>query len=494
MRVAAPLFEPNPAPPQLSPETAPPDTPAPASAPAKESRVSVSQLAALINGALRDGLPARVYVVGEVSGFKDQTHWWFRLKDEGAVIECVMFASAARKHAGRLRDGDEIVARGRVEHYPKQGRTQLYIDRIEPIGAGALEQQFRAMCEELRTLGYFDADRKKPLPIFPKRVAVITSKTGAAVQDVIDTFRRRAPFVPLLIVDVRVQGEGAAIGVAAAIDRIGAEHAALGVDAIILTRGGGSLEDLWAFNERAVADAVLRSPIPIVAAIGHETDTTIAELVADERAATPTQAAMRLAPDRDALAQQVDHHADRLGAIVRRLAAYDAERLRSVARHPFLRDPRSMIVERAARVDRLERALAAAARSRAHREDARLATLSARLARRRPEALLAERDARLRESERRLAAAVRGLVVRRRAELAALARTLDATGPINVLRRGYTITTRADGRLVRSPADTEIGDMITTRTADGEFISTVGEHTTPPHNPDDRSPLFDDET
>lgn len=494
MRVAAPLFE-TPASKANEPSTASqPDTSAdtapPAARPA-DDRVTVTQLASLINGALRDGLPAKVHVVGEVSGFKDQTHWWFRLKDEGAVIECVMFASAARKHGGRLRDGDEVVARGRVEHYPKQGRTQLYVDRIEPIGAGALERKFRDLCDELRSLGCFDADRKKPLPIFPKRVAVITSKTGAAVQDVLDTFRRRAPFVPLLIVDVRVQGDGAATGIAAAIDRVGRERTSLGIDAIILTRGGGSLEDLWAFNERLVADAILRCPVPIVAAIGHETDTSIAELVADERAATPTQAAVRLAPDRDAFAQQIEHHAARLRAIVQRIAAHDAERLRSVARHPFLRDPRTIIVERVNRVDRLERTLAAAVRGTAHREHARLASLTARLARRRPEAIIADRSARLREAERRLASVVRGLLDRRRAELVALARTLDATGPINVLRRGFTLTTRADGRLVRSPGEVEHGDLITTRTAEGDFVSTVGEHQTPRRPHTDSGPLFD---
>ena len=485
MRAPASLFESHEhadegagADPSGSPPAAPAHPKPPKGAGAgRDDRYTVTQLAALINGALRAGLPARVSVVGEISGFKDQTHWWFRLKDAGAVIECVMFASAARKHRSAPRDGDEVVARGRVEHYPKQGRTQLYVDRIEPIGAGALEQQFRALCAEIKALGWFDPERKQPLPRFPRRVAVVTSRTSAAVQDVIDTFRRRAPFIPILLVDVRVQGAQAAGEIARAIERVGRERERLGVDAILLTRGGGSIEDLWAFNERAVAEAIVRSPVPIVAAIGHETDTTIAELVADERAATPTQAAMRLAPDRAALLEQVEQLDARSRAMIGRLLDHQRERLRGLSRAPFLRDPRSLLQRRRESLAAAVRAGRAAIDGRLHRARSRVSSASARLARLRPEVALAERRARVREAERRLAGSVRVLVLRRREVMRGLARTLDATGPMNVLRRGYSVTTRADGRVVRGAGDAAEGDLIITRLADGQLLSTVGDHT-----------------
>lgn len=474
MRVSAPLFE------QQDDARPAPITGPSADAPAasqRERRLTVRQLAELINGALRDGLPARVAVVGEVSGMTQRTHWWFRLKDADAVVECVMFASRARRAGAAPRDGDEVLAVGRVEHYAKQGRTQLYVDRLEPVGAGALDQKFRALCEELRGLGFFDPERKRPLPAFPRRVAVITSRTGAAVHDVIDTFRRRAPFVELLIVDTRVQGVGAERDIAAVIERVGRQRGALGVDAILLTRGGGSIEDLWAFNERAVADAVLRAPIPIVAAIGHESDTTIAELVADARAATPTQAAVLLAPDREALAQQTQHLSDRLGLAMARGLAQRRDRVEALGNRPALRDPRRLITERRARLAGARASLTASLTGRVHRDRARVDRLLARLARGRPEAVLADRRARLREGGRRLRWAGSRLVERRRDRLDALGRALRATGPLNVLRRGYTVTVRADGRLVRGPADAATGDLLTTIGADGRLFSTVGDFT-----------------
>lgn len=479
MRAAASLFE------QDQGVPPPPSEPAaPAAAPA-ELRYTVAQLAAMIDNALKTGLPARLSVVGEVSGFKEQTHWYFRLKDSAAVIECVMFSSAVRKHTYIPRDGEEIVARGRVEHFARQGRTQLYVDRVEPIGAGALELKFRELCNDLRALGWFDPAAKKPLPRFPRRVAVVTSKTGAALHDVLDTFQRRAPFIPLLLVDVRVQGDRAAADIANAIAHLNKLRERLQLDAILLTRGGGSIEDLWAFNERVVAEAIHRSALPVVAAIGHETDTTIAELVADERAATPTQAAMRLSPDRHALQEQADQLAARLRFSTARFLSHEQQRLRAVARHPFLTDPRSLMREHARRLSRLHERMTHCMIARAHREQAKLADRAALLAQRRPEALLARRDARVHEADRRLNDSVRRLLERRRYEIEQCRRTLEATGPMNVLRRGYSVTLDANGQLVRSASDVSPGDVIQTRLSDGVVHSTVTQSA-------DQAPTVDD--
>jgi len=451
-------------------------------------RVTVTQLASMIGSVLKSELPARLNVVGEISGFKDMTHWYFRLKDAGAVIDCVMFASAVKRMAAAPRDGDEVLACGRIEHYAKNGRTQLYVDRIEPIGAGALEQKFRALCREIQALGWFDPAIKNPPPRFPRRVAVVTSRTSAAAADVIDTFRRRAPFVPLLLVDVRVQGESAAGQIARALDRLNRRQAELGIDAILLTRGGGSIEDLWAFNERLVANAIHRSDLPVVAAIGHESDTTIAELVADERAATPTQAAMRLSPDRAALSEQVETLCARLRSNIERLLARDKQRLGSAARRPFFAAPASLTLRHRARLDSTARSLASTMRSRLDQERIRLGEKNMALVRQRPEAVIAARRAKANELRRRLRGSLDHLLERRRAALRQLRRTLEATGPMNVLRRGYSVTFREDGRLVRSESDVAEGDLLLTRLADGRIISTVGDHTANQSDPTSDEP------
>ncbi|TVQ59231.1 MAG: exodeoxyribonuclease VII large subunit [Phycisphaerales bacterium] len=435
---ARPTFDP-------SKMAAQPGAPAPA---ASDVPISITRLAALIDGALRAGVPAPVRVRGEVSGFNDRTHWWFNLKDEDAVVSCVMFASAAKRAGFVPENGQEVVARGRIEHYAKQGKTQLYIDKMEPAGAGALEMRFRALCEEIRSLGWFDVERKRPPAWFPRRVAVVTSRTGAALQDVLDTMRKRCPGVGVVLVDVMVQGAHAAPQIAAAIRRVSDEHERLGVDTMIVTRGGGSMEDLWAFNERVVAEAIVRSAVPVVAAIGHETDTTIAELVADERCATPTQAAMRCTPDRTALAQQVDQHARRLRAALRSGVNARRARLERASARLSRSRPEAVYAARRERVARLRTLLRDALHERARAFDADRA--QERLDR-------ALRDARGRAASR----------------LDAAARTLDMVGPVNVLRRGYSVTLRADGRAVRAPGDVRQGDAIETRLATGSLRSIV---------------------
>jgi len=447
----------------------------------------VSQLAARINEALRAGLPAQVRVIGEISGFRDRTHWYFSLKDDAALLSCVMFASAIRRAGFTPEDGTEVVAAGRVEHFPKWGKTQLYVETLEPVGAGALELRYRKLVEEIRARGWFDEDRKKPLPRFPRRIAVVTAATGAALQDVLDTLRRRAPFIDVLTADVRVQGDRAAPDIARALARLGKRR---DVDLIILTRGGGSIEDLWAFNEPVVAEAIVRCPIPLIAAIGHETDTTIAELVADLRAATPTQAAVRAAPDADALLEQLDRAEGRLAAGLHR----SLDRLTSDLRAA-------------------EGRLLAIKRARLHRASDQLHRLAARLARRHPSAVYAARRTTLDDLEsrlvrtvrrsilakdplplrRRLSAAAAGRVRDQRARLADLERLLATTSPLAALRRGYSITMTESGRVLRSAEGVRAGDPLITRLADGTIRSTAtgGRRRPRPRTEGDAPTLFD---
>jgi len=420
-----------------------------AAPPAGDAPLTVSQLAARISGALAAGFPATVRVIGEVSGFRERTHWYFDLKDAQAVVNCAMFATAARKTKFPLRNGQEVVATGRVEFYDKQGRVSVIVERLEPVGAGALELAFRALCEELRALGWFDPARKRPVPTQPRRVGVVTSRTGAALQDVLDTMRRRNPAVDILFVDARVQGDGAAGEVAAAIRWLDANRARLGIDAILVTRGGGSMEDLWAFNERLVAEAIVGSTLPVVAAIGHETDTTIAELVADLRCATPTQAAMRLCPDRAAMLEQLDSLGARLAGAATRVLG-ERRHVESLAQHLRL-SVSGRISRWAGMVERL----------------------SGRLESHRPAALQARRAAMVEGLELRLAAAVRGEVERAGARLGAMTQQLTAVGPASVLNRGYSYTLRDDGALVKAVSDVRPGDVLSTQVSDGRIRSVV---------------------
>lgn len=447
--------------------------------------LTVSQLAERLTDAIGAGFPAAVRVAGEVSGFKPGSHWYFSLKDAGAVVSCVMFTNLVRAAlAGggfTPSDGQQVVVTGKPDYWAKGGRTSFIVTRIEPVGQGALDAAFKALCDELRKLGWFEPARKRPVPRFPRRVAVVTSRTGAAITDVLDTMRRRCPAVEVALVDVSVQGEGAAAQVAHAIGWIGRNHQRLGVDAVLVTRGGGSREDLWTFNERVVAEAIVNCPLPVVAAIGHESDVTIAELVADERCATPTQAAMRLTPDAPALLEQLAATGSFLRSALIRVARDRRARLDAEVRHANTVGP-AIIQSRARRLE------AAAARLERHRPAAEYARRQAMLEAAR-DRLAAAMRARLAQADTALFAAqlqsVIAATVQRAAERTAVFdRQLNAVGPAAVLKRGFSVTTREDGSIVRSIVDARPGERVRTRVADGAFGSVVDGATTPPPAPD----------
>lgn len=468
-----------------------------------DAPLSVSQLATRLDAALRAGLAGPIRVVGELSGFRDRTHWYFDLKDADAVINCAMWQSHSRRQGFTPTNGQQVVVRGRVEFYPPQGKVTLVCDRIEPVGAGALEIAYRALLEEIRALGWTSPERKRALPRFPRKVAIVTSRSAAALQDVIVTMRARCPAVAILLADVRVQGDKAAAEVAAAIRTINAHRERLGVDAILVTRGGGSMEDLWAFNDRGLAHAIVESDLPVVAAIGHETDTTIAELVADERCATPTQAAMRLSPDAAALGRQLDSLQRRATGAVQSLMELAGARLATCAASPTLADPRGILARLDARLAHAADRMAHAADAAVNASRARADTLALALAAAHPRAALAAATMRLASAEVRVKAAWHArpddqrldrardgltsafdLAARRAADrLDAHARHLQALSPLAVLARGFTLTRAADGTLVRDPAHVRPGDTLITTTAGGDIPSTVGAASPAPAQP-----------
>ena len=445
-----------------------PDAPPAAGA---DAPITVTEASARIKRAVES--TGRQRIVGEVSNFSQRQHWYFTLKDSESQLDCVMWASSTATARVVPANGMEVIVEGLATHWGPRGRTQLVVRSVARRGAGSLQQRFEELCRVLRAEGYFDEARKKRLPPFPRAVAVITSMQGAALQDVLRTARLRAPFVRIVAVDVPVQGDGAAQAVATAIDAVDRRADELGIDAIIVTRGGGSIEDLWAFNERAVADALLRARTPVVAAIGHESDTTVAELVADRRASTPTAAVMLLLPDREGMRQQVDHLHDRMNFLVRRRVADGRRTVEQLARHPFLRSPRGSVDLRRTALDRLSTRLASAARSRVARDRAAVGELRVRFEAHRPAARQAAARATLESLAARLARVVRAVPAGARTRVDGADRQLRILGPGETLARGWSLTFTEDGRLVRDASAVRPGELVRTRMSGGTVDSRV---------------------
>jgi len=445
--------------------------------PRQPEALSVSQLTARIERALKEGLPATVLVRGEVSNFKQHGgsgHLYFTLKDPGSCIDCVMFRSDAVNLRFTPQDGMELLATGRIAVYAQRGRYQLYVARLEAIGQGALEVAFRQLCAKLQAEGLFDPARKQPLPPYPMRVALLTSADTAAFQDMLKVLRRFA-WVRLLLWHVPVQGEGAAQRIAQALVDLGRRHHQLGgVDLILLARGGGSLEDLWAFNEEVVARAIAGCPIPIITGIGHEIDVSVADLVADYHAHTPTEAAQVAMARWRTAREDLEALGIRLRREVRTLLGEARSRLSQLQRHEVFRRPTDRINAARQQLDDRQRALAAAMQRRLTVARQRLMGLGAVLAQRHPRHQLALMRLRLGDLSRRLAQELRRLHRRLGERLAAIASHLNAVGPQQVLERGYSITTlQRTGRVLRSAHEARAGDRLLTRLAEGTLHSVV---------------------
>ena len=437
-------------------------------APLVPGAVSISELSASIRDAIVDNV-GWVTVWGEISNFKayGQGNWYFTLKDSEAQLRAVMFSRDRRATKYRPRDGDEVLVRGRVDVYSGRGDLQIIVQRMKPLGAGQLQEEFERLKQRLRAEGLFDAARKQPLPAVPRRIGIVTSLQAAALQDMLRTLDLRDPTLSITIAPARVQGDGAGVTIAAALDLL---NRASDVEVILLGRGGGSLEDLWAFNEEVVARAVARSRIPIICGVGHETDTTIAEFVADLRAPTPTGAAERAVPVRRTLESTLAGLRARLvgggqRGIERRLARIAELRRR-------LLSPQRRLDLASQRLDdsrgRLERALTAGLDARGHR----LASLLGRLQARDPRGELSAAQARLASARTRLAQAAVVDLRRRRQTLDGQRRQLQLVGPLQSLERGYALAS-ADGRLLRRPGDVSVGDAVRVRLRGGALQCNV---------------------
>lgn len=388
--------------------------------------ITVTELVTAFKEIVETALPP-CCVVGEVSNCRRSPagHYYLTLKDDNSEIGAVIWKSSALRMKFQPKDGMEVLATGSLQVYVARGTCQFIINRLMPQGVGELELAFRQLREKLSAEGLFDEERKRPLPRIPQRIALITSPTGAAVRDMIQVITRRWPAAQIVIVPVRVQGEGAAPEIARALRQV---HLLPGVDVVITGRGGGSLEDMWCFNEEMVARAIAACRVPVISAVGHEIDVTIADLVADRRALTPSEAGELVVPSADEL---------RAGLI----------QLTSRMRQVLL--------------------------SRVERMRLRLSAIEARSVFQRPMTLIDERRQRADELGDRADRAVRLLVERRRQNLAAVSASLHALSPLRVLARGFSLTTNDRGIILKSAAAAAPGDRIRTRLADGEIESTV---------------------
>ena len=439
--------------------------------------MSVSELTGKIRSLLERQL-GQVWVTGEITNFRAQSsgHMYFTLKDAGAQLSCVLFRGETGVRREHVADGRKVNLRGEVTVYEQRGQYQLRVLEVELQGIGALQAAFEKLKEKLSQEGLFALERKRPLPRFPARIGLITSPTGAAIRDVCHVIGRRHPGLEIILVPVAVQGAGAAGEIAAALGRLNEFHlrGGGGLDLILLTRGGGSLEDLWAFNEEVVARAIFHSTVPVVSGVGHEIDFTIADFVADVRAATPSAAAEIITEGVFSSCKFITE----ISGWLRQQAGRQLERKREAAgqfaQRVQRRHPRRELQERWQHIDELRTSLQRCGQHDLERQRRAVRHLSERLMRLRPGQVLRQRGQILQLETQRLQAVVgrRMEECRRRAEH--LARQLKLLSPEQVLARGYSITTDAGtGRVVRVAGDVSAGARLRTRLGDGELISRV---------------------
>lgn len=399
--------------------------------PTESQPLRVSELTQQIRALLELAYPHGVWVTGEVSNLARPSsgHLYLKLKDSESSLNTVVYRGVALRLRFDLQDGMEVIARGRLIVYVPRGEYQLQVEEIQPKGIGPLELAFRQLKEKLLLRGYFDPRRKKPLPRFPRRIVLVTSPTGAAVRDMLEILNRRWPAVEVWVCPVPVQGEGAAAKIAEAIAQL--NRLPQLIDVLIVGRGGGSLEDLWPFNEEVLADAIHASRIPVVSGVGHETDLTIADLVADVRALTPSEAAERVVPQRTELLEALESMEGKMRLLLRQ---------------------------------RLERART------------RLDDLAARRSFRQPLERIRVEEQRLDEWSERLQRAVRLRLSGAQQALVGLAGQLETLSPLKVLARGYSLSRNLATRtIIRTPHQVQLGDRMETLIHQGRLISRVEE-------------------
>ncbi|MEL0614859.1 exodeoxyribonuclease VII large subunit [Marinomonas arenicola] len=436
--------------------------------PTQETAFTVSQLNRQIQQLLEASLPW-ILVEGEISNLAKpgSGHWYFSLKDDRAQIRCAMFKGKNSAVRFQPKDGDKVRLRARVTFYGPRGDCQLSVEGMESAGEGALQQAFERLKNSLQVEGLFAPEHKRTLPTQPERVAIITSPVGAAVRDMIIAFRRRFPLTELTILPSLVQGQDAAKNILKQLNR--ADDSGY-FDAIILGRGGGSLEDLWSFNDEALARRIFQATTPIVSAVGHETDFTIADFVADVRAATPTAAAELLSPDKTQLIRQITQQESQLTRRMSRILEQSQQQLDFMIKR--IRHPKERIDQQQNQLDQFKRRLQQSLERTIQQHKVKTQNLEHRLQKNTPARRIEQNQEKLRDIDARLALALNNTLTSKQTSFARLIDKLNLVSPLNTLSRGYAIASK-DKQVIRSVNEIEKGDSIKVRVQDGEINCTV---------------------
>jgi exodeoxyribonuclease VII large subunit len=437
--------------------------------------LSVAQLVRRARMAL-EGSFSGVWVRGEISNLRRQSsgHQYFSIKDAEAQLSCVLFRGQSQYVSARIEDGLQVELFGDLSVFEARGTMQLTVRRGQAAGRGALQAAFEALKAKLQAEGLFDADRKKALPRFPQCVALVTSPTGAALQDMLTIFGRRSPWVRLLLFPVKVQGEQAAAEIAAALRQLSQGLEGLpAIDAVVVARGGGSYEDLWSFNEEAVARAIAACPLPTISAVGHEIDFTIADFVADLRAPTPSAAAELLAPDGTELRQTLEGHAQWLENRLQERLRTEKQYLQLLEAGALHRVPQQLLAEAAQWCDHAAEELTDRVHRCAQRAEQDLERCALRLESSRPEIQLSQAQAWLEQASQALQRHLQTYFTEKSQSLEAHRKLLQALGPQAILERGFTHVSDATGRVLRRAAEIQPGTELLTRFADGTVRSIV---------------------
>lgn len=418
----------------------------------------------------------QIWVEGEISNFvcPASGHWYFTLKDERAQVRCAMFTNRNRALRFRPRDGMHVILRGKASLYEGRGEYQLIAENLMQAGEGLLQQRFEELKQKLAQEGLFDEQYKKPLPTLPRHIGVITSSTGAAIRDILTVLERRFPAIPVSIIPTAVQGAEAADQIVAAINlahKLPTEIEP--IDVIIAGRGGGSLEDLWPFNEERVARAIFNSEIPVISAVGHEVDFTIADFVADQRAPTPSAAAELITPDQDEWQRNLSGYEQFFYDSMQRSLQLHHERINALQKR--LRHPGRQLQDQAQRLDSLETRITNATFNNLTLQQAKIARLSAELARHQPSHLLETMKLQTRQLGQRLESAIKQMMTHCQHQLKSSAQALNTLSPLETLQRGYAIVADENQQIVQNAASMNIGDRVMARLAKGKLHCTVEE-------------------
>ncbi|MFM2177010.1 MAG: hypothetical protein RL015_1108 [Verrucomicrobiota bacterium] len=439
-----------------------------------ETVLTVTELTREIREVL-EGRIGSVWVEGEISNHRLQSsgHQYFTLKDAGSQVSCVMFRGSATRSAVRLTDGAQVQIYGEISVYEPRGQYQMVVKQVQMKGQGSLQARFEALKRKLYDEGLFDDDGKQGIPKFPRTVVLVTSPTGAAIQDMLNILGRRAPWLRVLVFPVRVQGVGVERETIRAIEVLNeAEHFGLPrPDTIVIGRGGGSIEDLWAYNEESLARVIYASRIPIISAVGHEIDFTIADFVADLRAPTPSAAAELLAPDVAELRRYFDSTARVLENRVSSVLDHHQHVLELIAKGPLAHEPERQIQQAEQRVDDAETTLSQVVREQLQALSEEIADKHQTLTQHHPRVMISEAGHRVQSSAERMRQVLQHRLIRLEDRIRARADLLRNLGPDSILSRGFSYTMTTDGRSLRDAAQVQSGDKLITRLQKGEVHS-----------------------